>query len=66
MAIAKHLTGAEPDGTCMGQSVTEKISFYGVTPVVQPATAAAGTDAATTQVLANAMRTCLRALGLMA
>jgi hypothetical protein len=35
MAIAKHLTGNEADGTCMGQSATDKISFYGATPVVQ-------------------------------
>lgn len=39
MAIAKHLTGAEADGTCLGQSATEKISFYGATPVVQRASA---------------------------
>lgn len=50
----------------VGLKVSDPIGFYGVAPVAQAATAAAGTDAATTQVLANAMRTCLRNLGLMA
>ncbi len=66
MAIGKHLSDNRPDGTALGQSATDKISFYGATPVVQAATQAAGTDAATTQTLANAMRTALRNLGLMA
>ena len=61
-----QLGKANPDGTVIGQSATDKISFYGATTVVQPATAAAGTDAATTQTLANALRTAMRALGLMA
>lgn len=61
-----HLGKLNTDGTTLGQSATDKIGFYGVTPVVQPATAAAGTDAATTQTCANACRTALRALGLMA
>lgn len=40
MAIAKHLSDASPDGVSLGQSTTDKISFYGVTPVVQRALAA--------------------------
>lgn len=39
MAIGKQLSDANPDGTAMGQSTTDKISFYGVTPVVQRALA---------------------------
>jgi hypothetical protein len=66
MAIGQQLGNGNPDGVCLGQSATDKISFYGATPVVQAATTAAGTDAATTQTLANAMRTVLRNLGLMA
>jgi hypothetical protein len=61
-----QLSKANPDGTVMGQSITDKIAFYGVAVVAQPATAAAGTDAATTQTLANALRTAMRNLGLMA
>jgi hypothetical protein len=48
-----------PDGTVFGQA-SEKIGFYGLaTPVVKQATAAAGTDATTTQALANALRTAM-------
>lgn len=64
MAV-EQLTKGNDDGTCMGQSTTEKISFYGVTTVVQAAIAVAGTDAATTQVLANDLRVKLIALGLV-
>ena len=32
-------SNANPDGSRMGQSATEKISFYGATPVVQRAAA---------------------------
>jgi hypothetical protein len=52
-----------PDGATFGKSATEKISFYGTTTVVQQATAAAGTDAATTQTLANALKLALDNLG---
>lgn len=64
MAV-EHLTKASSDGTVMGQAATEKIGFYGVAPVVQASIAAAGTDAATTQTLANDLRTKLIALGLV-
>lgn len=39
MAIGKQLSDANADGTALGQSTTDKISFYGVTPVVQRALA---------------------------
>lgn len=32
-----------PDGTTIGATTTEKVSFYGVTPIVQPAVTAIGT-----------------------
>ncbi len=64
MAV-EHLTKGNDDGTVMGQATTEKIGFYGVTPVVQASIAAAATDAATTQALANDLRTKLIALGLV-
>lgn len=35
MAIGKQLSGGDPDGAALGQSSTDKISFYGATPVVQ-------------------------------
>lgn len=37
MAIGKQLSDLNPDGTSTGQSATDKISFYGFTPVVQRA-----------------------------
>ena len=40
MAIGRQLSDANADGTAMGQSATDKISFYGATPVVQRALAA--------------------------
>lgn len=39
MAV-RHLTNAEADGTNLGQSTTDKVGFWGVTPVVQPTAAA--------------------------
>lgn len=35
MAIGKQLSDANADGTSLGQSATDKISFYGATPVTQ-------------------------------
>ena len=39
MPNTKQLSDANTDGTSFGQSVTDKISFYGVTPVIQPTSA---------------------------
>lgn len=39
MAIDTQLSKGAPDGTTLGQSATDKISFYGATPVVQRASA---------------------------
>jgi len=42
--MAKEVIGrGGPDGTTIGASTTELISFYGVTPVAQAAGAAQGT-----------------------
>lgn len=54
-------------GTKIGTGTTNKLAFYGKTPVIQPSgTPAAATDAATTQALVNDLRTKLIALGLVA
>ena len=42
MAAGKELSDANPSGTNFGQSATDKISFYGVTPVVQRANSIQG------------------------
>jgi hypothetical protein len=65
MAV-KQLSDGRPDGVMLGQSASDKLGHYGVTAVVQATIAAAGTDAATTQTLANDLRTKLIALGLVA
>jgi hypothetical protein len=32
----KNLSDANPNGTLLGQSASDKIAFYGSTPIVQP------------------------------
>jgi hypothetical protein len=66
MADVEYIGMNKPDGMCLGLSATEKIAFYGGTPLVQGTTAAIGTDAATTQALANSIKVYLEASGLMA
>lgn len=36
MAVVHQLTDGNDDGSTLGSSATDKISFYGVTPIVQP------------------------------
>lgn len=55
-----------PDGMVIGASATEKVAFYGGTPVVQQSTAATATDAATTLTLANALKVALDNLAITA
>lgn len=58
--------GGAGSGIKLGGAATEKMAFWGATPIVRPAgTPAAATDAATTQALANDLRTKLIALGLI-
>lgn len=61
----QQLSDQNAEGTKLGVS-TSKLGFFGATPVVQQTSAAAGTDATTTQALANAMRTALLNLGFIA
>jgi hypothetical protein len=41
----KELSDGGSDGARLGQSSTDKVSFYGATPVVRPSVPAAITDA---------------------
>ena len=66
MADIEYLGKSGPDGMCIGLAAADKLAFYGTTPVVQQTSAAAGTDAATTQTLANAIRVAMLAHGLIA
>lgn len=36
MAAGQQVTDGNPDGSNVGQSTTDKVGFWGVTPVVQP------------------------------
>lgn len=65
MAV-EYLGINKDDGCCIGLSSTEKVGFYGTTPVAQQSTAATATDAATVIVLANALKVALDALGITA
>lgn len=40
----QQLSDGNPDGNTLGQSATDKVSFYGVTPVVQRAGAVQATS----------------------
>jgi hypothetical protein len=43
-ARPNHLSDGNPDGQVIGQSGTDKIAFYGATPITRPVVAA-GNDA---------------------
>lgn len=70
MAI-KQLSDGGSDGSKLGQSTTDKIAFYGTTPVSQRASsdqatvASSGSFGATQAALLNEIRATLVALGLM-
>ena len=62
----RYLTTGDDDGSVMGQSASEKIGFFGATPVIQHATVvAAATDAATAITQLNLVITRLKSLGLL-
>lgn len=63
----RYLGDNAPDGMCIGSAATEKVAFFGATPVVQPAPAVAvGTDLATVILELADLRAQLVALGLIA
>lgn len=61
----EYLGNGNPSGTSLGKATTEKISFFGVTPVVQQTGAASSSTTAQTTALVNAIRTALVNLGLI-
>ena len=67
MAVDEYFGNNTTNGASFGQSTTSKISFYGKTPIVQPAPAVAvGTDIATVILEIANLRAQLVALGLIA
>lgn len=68
MPIGKQLSDLNPDGTSLGQSSSDKISFYGATPVSKGAavTTLATTPTATDIAVAvNAIISRLQTVGLI-
>ena len=67
MAV-EYLGTGNDDGVSFGKTTTQKISFYGVTPIAQATVAATTTTTATTTALqtdVDAIRTALQNLGLI-
>ena len=65
MAV-KYLGDNAVDGTCLGRSATDKIGFYGTTPIVKPTvTLGAGTTTTLLKADVLAIQTALANLGLV-
>ena len=62
----EQVTYNGPEGAQIGKSATEKLGFYGATPVVQIANVVDATDAATAITKLNAVIAGLESLGLFA
>jgi hypothetical protein len=60
----EQVTYNSPSGAQVGQSATEKIGFFGATPVVKQVGAAVPTDLATAITAITALRLALNNLGL--
>lgn len=68
MATIKELTDGGPDGAHVGQSSTDKVGFYGATPIVRPSVTWPNTATATTtlnETKANRLMAALVSLGLI-
>jgi hypothetical protein len=48
MATYQHLTDGRPDGALVGAADSDKVGFFGVTPVVRPTNSAQAALTATT------------------
>lgn len=62
----EQVTYNAPNGAQIGQSATEKIGFFGATPVARIANVVDATDAATAITKLNAVIAGLESLGLFA
>ncbi len=67
--MAVHYVGDNgPDGVCIGTASTEKVGFYGATPVTRPSVTWPNTGTATTtlnELKANRLMAALVALNLI-
>ena len=62
---AKFVTNVASDGSIYGFNATDKIGFFGVTPIVRPAVSASASSSATTITQLNLLITALGNLGLI-
>jgi hypothetical protein len=62
MAIGKQLSDGNPDGTSLGQSTSDLISFYGETPVAQASAITALVTTPTATDIATAVNSIITAL----
>lgn len=65
---SEYIGDGRPDGTIFGRTSSEKIGFFGTTPIAQASVAATTTTTATTTALQtdiDAIRTALQNLGLI-
>lgn len=62
----EYLGDGSPDGVSLGRTATEKVGFYGTTPIVKGTiSASAGTDAGTLVVELTEIRAWLVSIGLI-
>jgi hypothetical protein len=62
---AKFIANVASDGSIYGFNATDKIGFFGVTPIVRPTVSANATSSATSIAQLNAVITALGNLGLI-
>ncbi|MCC2649886.1 MAG: hypothetical protein K0R61_71 [Microvirga sp.] len=62
---AKYVVNNASDGSIYGFNATDKIGFFGVTPIVRPSVSASASSSATTIAQLNAVITALGNLGLI-
>ena len=67
--MVRYLDDGDDTGTCLGQSATSLVGFYGTSPIAQATVAATTTTTATTTALQtdiDAIRTALQNVGIIA
>ena len=62
---AKFVNNFASDGAVFGNTVSDKIGFFGVSPIVRPAVSASASSSATTITQLNLLITALGNLGLI-
>ena len=66
MAVGEYIGACSDDGQSIGTATTDKVSFYGVTPVVQASAITACTNLTTALVSLTAVIAALKNVGVTA